>query len=144
MNEKTILFVDDEERNTALYREHLKCLGDVQYLRGADEALEVFSNEMVLDRLILVVLDLGMYTGKSMTEKQTQYGRITGDALRRELRKRWQGPVIVLSNSPDEGIRSQIEEAGDVFCRKPLTTPKVLRELAEARLASAGSPRVTG
>lgn len=139
MNKRNILFVDDEDRNTARYRENLEKLGDVRYLRGADEALEFFADEAQLKSLSLVVLDLAMYTGKAMTEKQTGYGRITGDALRKELRKRWKGPVIVLSNSPDEDIRSQIEEDGDDFCRKPHTTPIGLRQLAEARLASARS-----
>jgi CheY-like chemotaxis protein len=136
MKEQTILFVDDEDRNTVRYREQLEKLGRVEYRRGADEALDFFSDKDQLESLSLVVLDLAMYTGKSMTEKQTGYGRITGDALRKELRKYWQGPVIVLSNSPDQGIRSQIEEDGDVFCRKPLTTPNELRRIVESRLAS--------
>lgn len=133
---KTILFVDDEDRNTVRYREQLVSLGEVTYLRSADEALVFFSDGKRLDALRLVVLDLAMYTGKSMNEKQAGYGRITGDALRKELRKHWTGPVIVLSNSPDQGIRSQVEEGGDIFCRKPLTTPIQLRKIAEACLAS--------
>ena len=136
MKKKTILFVDDEDRNTARYREQLEQLGEVKYLRGADETLEFFSDDDQLEDLRLVVLDLAMYTGKSMTEKQTGYGRITGDALRKELRKCWKGPVIVLSNSPDQGIQSQIEEDGGVFRRKPLTTPIELRQLAESLLTS--------
>jgi CheY-like chemotaxis protein len=136
MTKKTILFVDDEDRNTVRYREQLALLGEVKYLRGADEALQFFGDEKQLEDLCLVVLDLAMYTGKSMTEKQTGFGRITGDALRKELRKHWKGPVIVLSNSPDHGIRTQIEDDGDIFCRKPLTTPIELRKLAESLLAS--------
>jgi len=139
MTKKTILFVDDEDRNTARYREELALLGEVKHLRGADDALAFFGDDKQLEDLCLVVLDLAMYTGKSMTEKQTGYGRITGEALRKELRKHWNGPVIVLSNSPDQGIRRQIEEDGDIFRRKPLTTPIELRKLAESRLASDGS-----
>lgn len=135
MKEPTILFVDDEDRNTVRYREQLQKLGKVEYRRGADEAQVFFSDKDQLEGLSLVVLDLAMYTGKSMAEKQTGYGRITGDALRKELRKHWHGPVIVLSNSPDQGIKSQIEEDGDVFCRKPLTTPSELRKIVESRLA---------
>jgi hypothetical protein len=109
--------------------------GPTTYLRSADEALAFFGEDKQLENLCLVVLDLAMYTGKSMNEKQTGYGRITGDALRKALRTHWNGPVIVLSNSPDQGIRSLIEGDGDTFCRKPLTTPIELRKIAESRIA---------
>ncbi|AVP97193.1 hypothetical protein C7S18_08290 [Ahniella affigens] len=136
MNRPIILFVDDEDRNTVRYREQLLSLGQVAHLNSADKALGYFGDDEKLKHLSLVVLDLAMYTGQSMSEKDTGYGRITGEALRKTLRRRWRGPVIVLSNSPDEVIRRMVEDDGDVFRRKPLTTPIELRELAEACLAA--------
>lgn len=140
MNKPIILFVDDEDRNTVRYREQLQTLGQVAHLDSADKALAYFADDEKLKTLSLVVLDLAMYTGQAMSEKETGYGRITGEALRRALCLRWAGPVIVLSNSPDEVIRRKVEDAGAVFRRKPLTTPSELRDIAAACLATAWSP----
>lgn len=138
--QKLILFVDDEELRTRRYRERLEILGEVRHLSSADEALRTFKDPQVMQRASLVVLDLGMYTGEGMSERDTGFGRLTGEVLRRNLRaQQWTGPVIVLSNSPDERIREQVENDGDVFRRKPHTTPIELRQLAEQRLESAQS-----
>ncbi len=126
-----ILFLDDEELRTRRYREQLAFLGEVRSVHSADEALPLFGNPDFIQKLKLAVIDLGMYTGRDMSERATEFGKLTGYVLRQNLRKVWPGgAVIFLTCSPDENIRDRIEREGDYFCRKPHTTPMQLHCLA--------------
>ncbi len=129
-----ILFIDDEDARSQPWREALVdlCdrLGPVEYLSSADTAQAWFADPSRMAGVKLVVLDLAMYTPRSgLTDADTDLGRITGDALRRQLRKNnWRGPVAVLSHSRDESLRQRIETDRDLFARKQETPPSALVE----------------
>jgi DNA-binding NarL/FixJ family response regulator len=130
-----ILYIDDEPGRTLRWREALQQLAEVRELRTAAEALELFSDSAAMRSVRLVVLDLAMYTTGDLTETDTGLGRLTGDALRRRLRKTgWKGPVLVLTNASDDAIRAVVEAEGDTFRRKSECRPSALKELAASLL----------
>lgn len=128
-----ILFIDDEETRSLRWREALP--GEVEYKKSAAEALAFFADAARMQDVRLVIVDLAMYTTGDLTDADTGFGRLTGMALRRRLRQSgWRGPVIVLSNSRDDGVRGQVEAEGDRFLRKPEHVPANLRKLVDELL----------
>ncbi len=132
-----ILFVDDETARSARWREAVAERWTVEHLDSVEKALAAFGDSQKMQEVLLVVLDLAMYTAPPMTDKETDLGRLTGDALRKRLRASgWKGPIIVLTNSRDDIIRQSVERDGDTFTRKPETVPSAFVEVVRGRLHS--------
>lgn len=130
-----ILFIDDETSRSARWRQALAEHWTVEHLDSAEKALREFDDSKKMQGVDLVVLDLAMYTAPHMSDKETDLGRLTGDALRKRLRETgWKGPVIVLTNSRDDNIRLAVERDGDVFARKPEVLPSAFVEVVRGRL----------
>ena len=140
-----ILFIDDEDRRSRPWREALQEeLHGVRlsYLADAEAAMSVFADQDRMAAVPVVVLDMAMYSPNSIDDRETDLGRITGEALRRSLRRQgWPGRVVVLTNSRDDTLRRQVENDGDHFLRKYEAVPSGLAELVAGLLPGAAQTR---
>jgi len=137
-----ILLIDDEKDRVNRWREELDKIDKLHYEHSAAGALAYFDDAELMAQIQIVVLDLALYTSGGLSEKETDFGRLTGEVLRQRLRKSgWPGKIVVLSNSADQAIRAKIESDGDRFFRKPETLPSQLSQeivkLMEGQVARA-------
>lgn len=135
-----ILFIDDEKGRTTRWREALEEFVEVRAFTTAADALDAFADKTLMDDVRLVVLDMALHTTGDLTERDTGYGRLTGDALRKRLRATgWSGPVVVLTNTRDDAVRDRVEADGDIYRRKNECMPSELVDLVREQLGMPAS-----
>jgi CheY-like chemotaxis protein len=105
-----ILLIDDDFYISGLYKKMLERRGfTVELNDGVDAALTSLTNpEKQFD---LIVLDLAMPPGKSLTKEESLGGVASGVAVYKKIRERSvKLPVIVLTNVVQNSILSMLHE----------------------------------
>lgn len=114
-----ILFIDDELRIMATYREYLVIKmapynQPVAFHSDVDEALDFFENH--LGDIDLVILDIMMPHGERFGSEQTNGGLKTGIAFYERIRELASDlPVIIFTNFYDEDVERKFRQ--DAKCR---------------------------
>lgn len=140
MENKTVLFVDDDGLATQFYRKALeKAQYTVEHLESADDG-RIRLEENPKDKPVsLVVLDIMMAPGTFM-ENNLQ-GLRTGINLLGWIRSKshWKDvPVIVLTNIADEGTLQEAQSYPKVEVKKKaLTLPSQLMESVKSLIGPA-------
>ena len=133
-----ILFIDDEPRQTQVYREALGLdfkrtvrnyaniipeditslefnKTDIIYLDAVDVAHDIMMAR--IDSIELIILDIMMASGQKFGLEETEYGLSTGIVLLEKLREQPEGksiPVIVLTNVYDPKAAEELRK--DLHC----------------------------
>lgn len=105
-----ILMIDDEPWETESYVDDLKLSGwDVIFKSNVDDGL-LFLREN-LDQIKLLILDIMMPPGKTLSDVDTQYGLRTGVHLFRQIRMLTPDlPIWFLTNVSDEQVAEQFRQ----------------------------------
>jgi CheY-like chemotaxis protein len=114
-----ILFVDDEQRYTDVYRKVLTEAGHtVEYHQSVDTALKYFKGNN--ERIELLVLDIMMPPSTAFKDSDTEVGLKTGICFFRVARELQPNlPVMVLTNVSDKRVAQEFEaEENCWFLRK--------------------------
>lgn len=132
-----ILFVDDEVRHTASYRQELELAlphYDVVFHSDVDKALHFF--EANVDQIELLILDIMMLPGRSFEGQDTMLGLRTGLRFYEKVRQaRPTLPVIISTNVMDPKVEEYFsKESWCVFLRKDDYFPSEFAEEVEKAL----------
>lgn len=137
-----ILFVDDEERPIKTFMEELSRSNYAVHLEtDVDRALEYFRANV--DKIELLVLDIMMPHGESLTAEETDNGRRTGVRLFKKFREENRNlPIIVFTNVSAQPVEEAFADMPRCrFLKKIDYFPFEFKEEAVAMLAAGGSGR---
>ena len=136
MRKKKILFVDDDNMATAIWRITLqRAEFEVTPAFTIDDAWNFYRTGMTSDsKFDLIVLDIMMHPGSFSTGNEE--GLTTGVEFLKRLRKGdGTTPVIVLTNVDDQGILDSAEAFDRVTVRSKVTElPSLLVETVKEQL----------
>lgn len=135
LTEKTILFIDDEERWTDAYVDELRTCGHNVVLKtNVGDALKFFEENC--NQIVLLILDIMMSPGSEFTDIETQNGLRTGVRLYEKIReKRQKLYIIILTNVSDLNVQNIFnKEEHCFFYRKPSMFPYELEDQVKALL----------